>query len=189
MAGTVGVVNGSLIRRIADSSSGYWKEYALYPQAFRITGGAPTPVDANANTLGGYQLNDAGEILAFNTHVDDDWDGESDILIDLYFEINAAGGAPTDTVDFDVAVYMKKPGDTSTRSQSLTATKTIGAAAQFTAFESEATLVHDDGANPVNETDTLTIEVNLNTGTSEVDDVILNYVEIKYRMLPPNLER
>ncbi len=189
MAGKVGVVNGSLVRVISDGTSGYWKEYALYPQAFKIKGGEPTPVDANANSLGGYQLNNDGEILAFNTHVDNEWDEISDIVIDVYFDIQDAGEDVADTVDFDLTAFIKGQGDVATKSQDITASVIVGTAAQYTQFEAEAVIDYNDGANPVSKGDSITIEINLNTTTSEIDDIVLSYVEIKYHSLVPSLER
>ncbi len=187
----VGMSEGELFRRKSDGTSGFVKEYALPAIVFRITGGTPTPVDPDANSVGGYQLNDVAEELSFQTHMDTEWDANSDITIELFFEVNVdnTGGNVADTVDFVVDCFMKGDGEVATRNQTLTSPVTVGQSPQFRQFKAEFTLDFDDGTDPVNPDDTLGIIVNLDTAASEVDDIILNYVEFKYQTTSPSLVR
>lgn len=187
----VGMSEGELFRRKADGTSGFVKEYALPALVFRITGGAPTPVDPGANTVGGYQLDNVVMELSFQTHMDTEWDGASDISIELIFEVNVdnSGGNVGDTVDFVVDCFMKGDGEVATRNQTLISPMVVGQSPQFKQFKAEFDLIFDDVGDPVNPEDTLGIVINLDTVASEVDNIILNYVEFKYQTTTPALLR
>lgn len=191
MPQVVGVVNSELYREHTDGTSGYDKEYAISSDVFRIMGGAPTPVDPDANTLGGYQLDAVGEELTFKSHMDTEWDEASDILIEIIFETNVdnGGGLVTDTVDLKLDVFMKGEGETATKNQTLEVATVVGQAAQFKQFAVLFTLDFDHVTDPVDPGDTISMVLNLETDTSEVDDVIVNYAEFKYRTTSPGLLR
>ena len=189
MTQRVGSRDGILFREKADGSSGYWKEYPIAPNVFKIKGGVPTWKDPDATSVGGWILDDAGEELTFTTHIDQEWDEVSNILVKIYFEINVAGGAGTDTVDLKVDTFLKGEDEAVTRNQTLEDAKIVGTAAQFTLFELELQIIFNDGANPVRKGDVVTMVLNLETDTSEIDNVTINYGELLYQTLTPGLLR
>lgn len=137
----------------------------------------------DGNTVGGFQLDNATEYLYVNTHMHENWDGASDLVLEIQFEINVdnSGGNAGDTVDFDVEVYLKGDGDTATKNQSISASKTVGAAAQYTAFTVEVPVDYDHATDPVDTDDRITFVINLDTADSEVDDIIVNHMEFKWK--------
>ncbi len=171
-----------------DGSSRYWHEYLI--SAFStdpgVTGATLTP--PSANTLGGYQLDADTELLYFNSHVEDDWDGATDIIVEVFFEINAAGGGGGDTVDLKLICYYKGDAETANKTQTLEEATIVGTAAQFTQFKATFTIDHDLGGNVVDVNDTFGFILNLETDTSEVDDIIINLIEVKYKTTKPQLE-
>jgi len=56
-------------------------------------------------------------------------------------------------------------------------------------FEAELQIIFNDGADPVRKGDVVSLVLNLETDTSEIDDVTINYAELLYRTLTPALLR
>ena len=163
---------------------GYWHEYPI--GAIELSPGASgaTQIAPNASSLGGYQFNAINEYLYFNSHVDHDWDGLSDGLFEIFFEVNDdnTGGLVTDTVKFQLEVWHKVEGDLVNTVYSLSGNTVVGQSQQHELFEQEIIVGN------LRERDVLAFRINLNTIQSQVTDVIVNYVEFKYPTFIPQME-
>jgi len=137
--------------------------------------------------LGGWQLNADTEYLYFDTHIDDDWDEVTNATVSIYFEINAAGTAPSDTVDISLVLYLKGLGESVSKNQTVEVATTVGEASQYTLFSARIPL-SSLGVNGFEVYDILSFRLNLETDTSEVDDITICYTEIKYSTTKPALE-
>lgn len=178
---------GDVIR----GSSSLWYNYRQVAVSSIDPGASgATWVDPSANTVGGWQLDASSETLEFQADIHDDWDGASDIKICVYFETNIdnSGGSGTDSVDMQIVCRMKTVGESSCKTQTLETAKTVGTAAQYTMFESEFYLDYDDVSNPVETNDIIGFQLNLETDTSEVDDIIINHIEILYQSANVRIE-
>lgn len=178
---------GGVVR--ADSSV-WWhiKEIAMYaidPGASGATATVPS-----ANTVGGYQLDVDTEYLYFQGEMGSDWDAASDPVLTVTFECNVdnSGGNAVDTIDFDLVAYAKGVTDTATKSQSLSGSVTVGACARYTMFSVDIAIDYDDGSNPVSAGDILNFRLNLDTTDSDVDDVVVNHLDFKYKTAKINPE-
>ena len=136
-----------------------------------------------ANLQGGHELNNAADLLYYTFHIHEDWNGNTDPKIDLIFELpnDNSGGAGSDTVDIKIICYYKGEGDVVTKSQILEVATVIGAAAQYTQFVVEFTIDYDAVSNVLEVEDVITLVVNLETDTSEVDDIIISHLSLKYQ--------
>lgn len=150
------------------------------------SGATFTPPDAN--TLGGYRFDADDEFLYFGSDVHDDWDESSDIVVEVFFETNIenGGGAPTDTVDLKIDFQLKGLNENFCKTHIVETSVTVGAVARFTLFVAEFLIDYDHGALPVQVGDLISATLNLETDTSEVDDVIITHVEFKYKSKQPN---
>jgi len=155
---------------------------AVYRRYYHIPSSSIDPgasgatwVAPSANTVGGWQLDAAGEVLYFGADVHADWDGVSDLTVEVKFAVNAdnTGGAAEDTVDLKLVCYYAGIGDTATKTQTVEVATVIGQCAQYTVFKAEFTIDHDLVDNVVEAGDTLGFTLNLETDTSEVDDIII----------------
>jgi len=156
--------------------------YHLPLASFDPGASGATWVDADANTLSGWQLNAVGETLEMNTDIHSDWDGASDIDLEVTFTVNAdnSGGAGTDTVDLKVICYYKGEGDVATKTQTVETPVTVGACDQWTQFKVEISIDWDKADNVVEAGDVFSLVLNLETDTSEVDDITINDVSFYY---------
>ena len=163
---------------------GYWHEYSIAGKSLSPGSSGATFIAPNASSLGGYQLNGITEYLLFATHVDHDWDGLSDGVMEIYFEVNDdnSGGLPTDTVKFQLEVWHKMVGERTTTVYSPDSTTIVGTAQQHDLFKQE--IVIDN----LRAMEVIAFRLNLNTITGDVTDVIVNYVEFKYPTFLPQME-
>jgi len=145
-------------------------------------GSGPTWVEASANTTGGWRLTNAAWYLRGQADVHADWDGASDLSFDVNFMVNVnnTGGGAGDTVDIKATVYYKGVGDTATKSQVVEVPTTVGASAQYKQFRAEFTIDWDYASNVVEVGDVIAIVINLETDTSEVDDIVVTSMEFYY---------
>jgi len=173
-----------------DSVSGYprlnsaimRRYYHLPLQSFDPGASGATWTSPDANTLSGWQLDAASETLEFQTDVHDDWDGASDLTIESVFTVNVdnSGGAPTDTVDLKLVCYYKGQGETATKTQTVEVATVIGTCAQWTQFKVEFDIDWDKASNVVQAGDVFSFILNLETDTSEVDNVTINDAAFHY---------
>ena len=149
-----------------------------------------TFTDADGNTIGGWQLNAAGELLRFQFDIHSDWDGASDMKAHIHFDTNAdnGGGAGGDTVDVKMVFYYKGTGDIVTKTQTVEVATVIGTVAQYTNFSVAFTFDWDASSNVIEAGDHITGVMNLETDTSEVDDIIVTDISFQYNKTNVGIE-
>jgi len=179
-------IDGSLLRVDGAGNGGYWHEFNL--PAFSVTTGTSTAtfVGSNVSTLGGWRLDNIVEFLYFAVQVEDDWDGVTDALLDIAFEVNVdnTGGLVTDTVEISTECYHKLEGDFGCTVVSEEGSVIVGQSDQHELF-----IMHIpfDAADLAID-QIIAIRINLNTIMSEVDNIIVNYFEFKYQTYTPAIE-
>lgn len=167
---------------IRHTSANYRRYYHLMITSFDPGSAGATWTDPNANHTGGYQLNAAGETLNFDADVHSDWDGASDLTVELRFVVNTdnTGGNAGDTVDLRLQCFYNGIGDAATKTQVLEVATVVGACAQYTVFEMTFTINFDETDNVVDAGDRFGFILNLETDTSEVDDIIITHATFYY---------
>ncbi len=147
-------------------------------------------VDASANTTGGWRLTNAIHLLRGQVDVHSDWDAASDLTFSVNFMVNVdnTGGGVGDTVDLKATVYYKGVGDTATKSQTVEVATVVGQSAQYKQFKASFTIDFDAASNVVEAGDVLAIVLNLETDTSEVDDVVITSMEFYYNTTHVGIE-
>ena len=175
---------------LRSKNSVWWHEHDLFATSLSKGASGATETAPDANTIGGWQLNDAAETLYYGAHIEQDWDGASDIQVNVWFEVNVDNtvGGGADTVDLQMVVRYKGEGDAAIKSQTLEVATTVGASARYKQFKATFAVVFDSGGNVVDALDLLAFALNLETDTSEVDDIIVNLVELRYHLNRPALE-
>ena len=139
----------------------------------------------------GWQLNAVGETVAGSIDVHSDWDGASDPKVEMTFTVNVdnTGGGAGDTVDIKIVFYYKGEGETACRTQTVEDATVVGACAQWTQFKHEFTIDHDIGAgNDLAAGDIICLKANLETDTSEVDDITINAASFYYNKTHVGIE-
>jgi hypothetical protein len=146
------------------------------------TAGGPTETAPDANTLGGWQLDLSTELLYFEARVCNDWDAASDLTVHVCFEvyIDNTGGLVTDTVDRQLICYYKGDGDVACKTQTLEVATVVGQSAQYKQFNMSFTIDYDAVDNVVDINDKFAFILNLETDTSEVDDIMINHIIFQY---------
>lgn len=164
-------------------TSKWW--YCTYIGMIEVSpgGSGATWTAPDANTIGGYRLNAANDYLYFSARVCPNWDAASDIRLGVVFEVNVdnTGGGDADTVDLQLLCYYKGQGDTSSKTQTLEIPVTVGKSPQYKAFSALFTVDYDAVANVVDVYDVLSFRLNLETDTSEVDNVIANFAAFAFK--------
>lgn len=175
------ITSGSSLTR----EDGYWHEYNLPAMNLSPGGSGATLIEPNASSLGGYRLDAINETLYFTSHVESDWDGINDGIFEIAFEVNVdnTAGLVTDTVKLQLEVWHKLPGELVNTVYSLEGNTVVGQSDQHELFEQEITVGN------LRAGEVIAFRINLNTITSQVTSVIVNYVEFKYPTLYPAIEQ
>ena len=140
-----------------------------------------TLVVPNANSLGGYQLNAVGEQIYFSKSIESIWDGASDLEFKVTWEVNEAASSDG-TVDLQLICYYKGDHETVNKTQTLEVAHTItGNKAQYTRHTTTFTVNWDETDNVVEAADKMSFILNLETDTSECDDVIINIIMFRFK--------
>jgi hypothetical protein len=149
-----------------------------------------TWVDAGANTTGGWQITNATHLLRGQADIHSDWDGATDLTVSVNFMVNVdnTGGADADTVDLKLVAYYKGVGDTACKTQTVEVETVIGKSAQYKQFKATFTIDWDYALNIVETGDVLSFVLNLETDTSEVDNVVITSMEFYYQTTHASLE-
>jgi hypothetical protein len=165
-------------------TGGYLHEYTL--GAIELSPGASgaTLIVPNISSLGGYRLDNITETLFYTIHIEDDWDGLSDAIFEISFEVNVdnTGGLVTDTVKLQLEVWHKIPGELTNTVFSLQGNTVVGQADQHQLFIQNITVGN------LRYDEVIAFRVNLNTIQSQVTSVIINMVEFKYPTFIPAME-
>lgn len=167
-----------------DGAGGYWHEYAIAAIDLSPGSSGATLIAPNASSLGGYRFDAINEYLLYGSHVEHDWDGITDGIFQIYFEVNEdnTAGLPTDTVKFQLETWHKLEGERICTVYSLNGNTVVGQADQHDLFEQEIVIGN------LRDGETISFRLNLNTITGEITNVIVNYVEFKYRTYLPQME-
>jgi hypothetical protein len=170
---------------------------AIYRRYYHIALGSanpgasgPTWVEAGANTTGGWRLTNAGWYLRGQTDVHSDWDGESDLNVGVSFMVNVdnTAGTDDDTVDIKLTIYYKGVGDTVTKSQVVEVPVVVGKSEQYKQFKADFAIDWDAASNVVEAGDVIAIVLNLETDTSEIDDIVVTSMEFYYNTTHVGIE-
>ena len=163
-----------------ETSLWYYASSACAINAATGSSGATLTVP-DSNTLGGYQLNAEGEKLYFAKSVISIWDGASDLEFKVTWEVNEAS-ASDGTVDLQLICYYKGHYETVNKTQTLEEAVTItGNKAQYTRHTTTFTINWDETDNVVEVGDKISFILNLQTATSECDDIIINMLMFKFK--------
>lgn len=145
-----------------------------------------TWIDVSADTLGGWRLDVNTETLEFRADACDCWDEISDIEIKVAFEVNIdnSGGNDADTVDIKIVASYKgsENGDIACKTQTVEIAVVVGKSVQYRSFVATIPLAYDTASNLIDKGDKITCKLNLETDTSEVDNIIVNHVHVKYNL-------
>lgn len=171
---------------IRSATTIYRRYYHLPIGAFDPGASGATFAAPSANILGGYQLDAAGEVLYFDADVYSDWDGASDLTVEIYWCLNAAGSA-SDTVDLNLVAYYKAVTDTATKTQTVEV-PTITDGVQYTMYKTTFTINYDEVDNVVEAGDKIRFVLNLETDTSEIDNIIINAGSFYYNSTHVGIE-
>ncbi len=175
---------------LRSDKSVWWHEHDLFATSLSKGASGATEVAPDANTIGGWNLTTVGDTLYYGAHIEQDWDRVSDMQVNVWFEVNVdnTAGNSGDTVDLQLVVRYKGEGETAIKSQTLEVATTVGQSAQYKQFRTTFTVDFDAGGNVIDVLDVIAFALNLETDTSEVDDIIINIVELRYQMKHPSLE-
>jgi hypothetical protein len=162
---------------------------SLYRRYYHVPLGSSNPgasgatwVDASANTTGGWRLDASTETLRGQTDIHSDWDGATNPTFEVKFMVNVdnTAGGVGDTVDLKTTVYYKGTGDTATKTQTVEVATVVGQSAQYKQFSASFPIDWDLAGNVLEAGDAISIVLNLETDTSEVDDIVVTSMEFYY---------
>jgi hypothetical protein len=94
--------------------------------------------------------------------------------------VDNSGGGAGDTVDLRLQVFYKGIGDTACKSQIVEVATVIGASARYKQFKVVFPIDYDYASNVVEVNDLMSFRLNLETDTSEVDDIVLSDMSVSY---------
>ncbi len=156
---------------VRHTSASYRRYYHLPLASFDPGASGATWTSPTANNLCGWQLNNANEILEFQSDIHADWDGASDLEVEIKFQLLDSGSL-NDTVDLKLVCYYMGIGDTGTKTQTVeVATTTDGT--QFKMYQALFAINYDEGGNMVDVGDSICFVLNLEIDTSEIDNVLI----------------
>lgn len=169
-------------KAIRTTTSLYRRYYHISLDSANPGASGATWVSPGANSTGGWRLDAASETLHGSVDVHADWDGASDLTAEVrfYVNVNNTGGGAGDTVDLKLVCYYKGVGDTVTKTQTVEVATVVGASAQYKAFKADFTIDWDAASNVVEAGDVIGMLLNLETDTSEVDDIVVTGISFSY---------
>jgi len=187
---TASLISESIRGEKSDGSALYRHHHQLSASEVSPGAAGATFVAPNANNIGGYQLDANTEYLYMSSHVGSDWVGEDDIEVAINFEcnVNNTGGNVTDTVDLKMVFYYKGDAETANKTQTIENSVVVGQSAQYTRHKVTLTLPWDTVDHVVEAGDKFGMILNLETDTSEVDNVIINTANWRYKTKTPCVE-
>ena len=176
--------SASYIRLAEDGSGGYWHVRLLDATNLATGASGATLVPPGASTLGGHRLDALTEYLYFDVAVLYDYDGVSDAQVRMFFEVDEdnSGGLLTDAVVIHLVFWCKQLGERTTTFQEYNIPVVVGLAEPHDLFEAVLNC-------PPTSFSVIAFRVNLDTVNSDVDSIILNYVQLRYPSFTPGLER
>jgi len=141
-----------------------------------------TFITPSSDSSGGWRLDADTEYLYFNVPINADWDGASNIIVDVTFEVNIdnSGGVSTDSVDLKLQCFYKGDGETACKTQIAELSKKVSTSPRYKQWTSSLTIDWDASGNVVQVGDVIGIILDLETDTSEVDDIIITDISVYY---------
>jgi uncharacterized protein YuzE len=172
--------NGRVIANefVRSSASNYRRYYHIPIQQLNSGASGATFVAPNANNLGGWRVTNATHVLYADTDVHADWDGVSDLTVEIKFAVGASGSAG-DTIDLRLQCFYNGNGDTASKSQTIeVATTTDGTIHKV--YTAVFTIDYDAVSNIIDVGDNIAFILNLETDTSEIDNAIIQAMTFYY---------
>jgi hypothetical protein len=166
----------------------YRRYYHLPLASFDPGASGAAWTDASANNLAGWLLNASTDTLEFGTDVHADWDGVSDLTIEMYFSVSDATTVNNDTVDLVLVPYYMGTGDSATKTQAIAENVTTTDGTQWKTYEASFTIDEDFAGNNVDPGDKISFVLHMETDTSEVDDVIIYAASFFYNTTHVGIE-
>jgi len=185
-AGAISVASDDVItvKNVIRGATGLWYR-AVHVCASSVSQGASgaTFTAPSTDTLGGYNIDTNTEYLYFGNSITSQWDGASDLSVRITWEVNVnnTGGADTDTVDLRLNCYYKGHDDVACKSQVVEESTIVGKSVQYKRFTTLFTIDWDASDNIVEVGDKMNFRLNLETDTSEVDNIIVNTIMFRYQ--------
>lgn len=173
---TSGVIRGG--------TSLWWRAEHFDIFSASVGASGATWVAPDANILGGYRLDAAGEYIYISGEMHSDWDGASDIEVKITFELSAAdpnGAGGGDRVDISLLTYYKGETDVANKTQTVEVSTNIDGGAQYQLYVATFTLDWDKESHVIEVGDKFALRPNLETDTSTLDDITISHVHIRYK--------
>lgn len=179
----VGSTLNETVLPIRGTTSLWWEILHFDVAAFNPGGSGATHIDPDSNTLGGFRLDAATETLVFHGHAHESWDGASDLILEVFFEVNIdnTGGNVGDTVDLRTQFFYKGADETANKTQTVEVSTVVGQSARYKLFSTEFVIDYDLASNVVNSGDIISMIANLETDTSEVDNAVITHAELRFK--------
>lgn len=177
LAGGLGVAKTAwidslvVVDKIRCSSTKYRRYYHMPPQKLNPGASGGTWVNPGANTTGGWQITSATHTLNMQADIYSDWDAASDLKVEVYFAVGAAGVAGN-TIDLRALCYYNAVGDVATKTQTVEVPTTVDGT-QYKVYKATFTINFDETDNVVEAGDIISFLLNLETDTSEIDNAII----------------
>lgn len=157
---------------VRHTSASYRRYFHLPMSSLDPGASGATWTNPSANSLGGWHLDVANEILYTNVDIHSDWDGVSDLRVALYFVVDDATTINNDTADIKLVCYYNAVGDTATKTQTAEEAITTDGT-QWKMYAAEFTIDYNAVDNVVESGDQMMLCFNLETDTSEVDSILM----------------
>lgn len=170
------------------NTSDYRRYYHLPIASFDPGASGATYTDAGANNLGGWLISAVGHTLELGTDVHADWDGVTDLIVEIYFQVSDATTADTNTVDLVLVPYYMGVGDTATKTQTIAENVTITDGTQWKMYKAIFTIDEDYAGNNIDEGDRISFILHMETDTSEVNDIIVTNGSFYYQTTHVGIE-
>ena len=168
----LGATTGIRVNNFVRHTSANYRRYYHLPLASSNPGASgATWTTMGANNLCGWQLNASTETLEFQADVHADWDAASDLVVEIKFALLDAG-VNNDTVDLKLVSRYMGVGDIVTKTQTIEVA-TITDGTQYKVYKATFNINFDEVANVVEVGDVVCFMLNLETDTSEIDNVLI----------------
>lgn len=154
-----------------------YRRYLYMPVAAMNAGATSgvTYVAPSSSTTGGWNLTADAHVLTFGASIFADWDGSSNPVVDVCFDVNVdnSGGSSGDTVDLLLTAYYGQVGVVAIKTQTVTVSTTVGKAARYKTYKASFTLDRTVSQNQIVAGDRFGFKLNLINASSEVDDIVV----------------
>lgn len=159
------------------SAANYRRYYHIAAQKLNPGAAGASWVNPSANSLGGWQLSNNSHVLIMTSDIHADWDGASDIMVEVRWHIGAAYSAGDDCT-MNLVCYYAGIGDTATKTQTVQViTDTTGT--QYKVYNAEFTIDYDKSSNVVEVGDHIHFIFSIDTA-DEIKNVVVEGASLYY---------